>query len=406
VIKAKLATVAAPDPLRVLHAVAGNLYGGIETFLVTLARQRALCPEMDSSFALCFEGRLAEELRAAGGSVHSLGPARISRPWTVWRVRRRFDELLRRTHPDVIVTHGCWPHGMVGPVVRRHGQPLVFLAHNFQDGRHWLEWWAARTRADRVIANSEATRRTVAANLFPRVGADVVYLPVSPADSTSMVRRRAIRETLGASDDTVVIVIASRLEAYKGHALLMDALGLLPDRLNWYCWVAGGVQRPAEMAYLAHLQTTAMRLGIGERVHFLGQRSDVRDLLAAADIHCQPNIGAEPFGIAFVEALYASLPVVTTGLGGALEIIDETCGVLLAAADAPALAAALGRLIGDASARRQLGAGGLARATQLCDPARQMQKIASALRTAVTHCKQIPSGASSAGHAANLQVAQ
>ena len=57
----------------------------------------------------------------------------------------------------------------------------------------------------------------------------------------------------------------------------------------------------------------------------------------AADIHCQPNTAPEPFGLVFVEALYAGLPVVTTALGGALEILTDACGVLVPAGDAPAL---------------------------------------------------------------------
>jgi len=55
------------------------------------------------------------------------------------------------------------------------------------------------------------------------------------------------------------------------------------------------------------------------RVRFVGERLDVARILAAADIFCQPNIEAEPFGIVFIEALYAGLPVVASASGGALE---------------------------------------------------------------------------------------
>ena len=48
-------------------------------------------------------------------------------------------------------------------------------------------------------------------------------------------------------------------------------------------------------------------------------------LLAAADVFCQPNSGPEPFGIVFVEALYAGLPVIATAIGGAQEIVDAAC---------------------------------------------------------------------------------
>jgi glycosyltransferase involved in cell wall biosynthesis len=119
---------------------------------------------------------------------------------------------------------------------------------------------------------------------------------------------------------------------------------------------------------------------VADRVRFLGQRTDVPALLAAADIHCQPNLGAEPFGIAFVEALYAGLPVVTTALGAATEILDESCGVLVPPGDAAGLAEALRRLIEDPRERQRLGRAGPTRASQLCDPARQLNRLAEVLR--------------------------
>ena len=73
------------------------------------------------------------------------------------------------------------------------------------------------------------------------------------------------------------------------------------------------------------------RKGLAERVRFLGERADVPDLLGAADIHCQPNSSPEPFGLAFVEALHAALPVVTSDAGGAREIVTPACGVLVPA---------------------------------------------------------------------------
>ena len=77
------------------------------------------------------------------------------------------------------------------------------------------------------------------------------------------------------------------------------------------------------------LKTRAVSLGIADRVRFVGQRADVPQLMAAADIFCQPTRAPEPFGLVFVEALSQSLPVVTFAMGGPAEIVDETCGVLL-----------------------------------------------------------------------------
>jgi glycosyltransferase involved in cell wall biosynthesis len=141
------------------------------------------------------------------------------------------------------------------------------------------------------------------------------------------------------------------------------------------CWIAGGPQRPKEQAYFHELQDLAHELGIGDRVCFLGQRSDVPELLRAADIHCQPNTGPEPFGIALVEALYAGLPVVTTAMGGAQEIVDETCGILVKPGDEGELAEALGKLICNRTLLARLAAGGPARARWLCGPAAQLEKL-------------------------------
>jgi glycosyltransferase involved in cell wall biosynthesis len=99
------------------------------------------------------------------------------------------------------------------------------------------------------------------------------------------------------------------LERWKGHALLLSALGKLKDLELWECWIVGGLQRQHEERYLEELKTQAQDLGISDHIKFLGQRSDVPNLLRAANIHCQPNIGAETFGDTFIEALYAGLPV-------------------------------------------------------------------------------------------------
>lgn len=118
--------------------------------------------------------------------------------------------------------------------------------------------------------------------------------------------------------------------------------------------------------------------GLSGRVHFLGQRCDVPELLAAADIFCQPNLGPEGFGISFIEAMYAGLPVVTTSLGAAPEIFQENCGVLVKP-NAGDLAAELAKLIADFQMRSALGGNAKIRAAALSDPAQQVKKLAEIL---------------------------
>ena len=83
--------------IRVLHLTSGNMYGGIESALTSLARLKHLAPHLEPEFAVCFPGRQKEELIAAGVRVHDVGAIRISRPWTILAARARLRRLLRGT---------------------------------------------------------------------------------------------------------------------------------------------------------------------------------------------------------------------------------------------------------------------------------------------------------------------
>jgi glycosyltransferase involved in cell wall biosynthesis len=365
--------------VRVLHVSSGNLYGGVETALVALARFRHLCPAMKPDFALCFEGRLSQELRETGVSVHQLGEVRTRKPWTVWSARAKLRALLSEHPFDVVMCHMAWPMAMFGRTARRSGARLAFWAHDAAKGSHWLERWASRVSPDIVIGNSRFTGSTMPL-LFPNAPCRIIYCPVmpsQPADSESC--RAEIRRALGAAGDMVAIIQVSRMEAWKGHHLHLDALAKLKDDPRWICWIVGGAQRTGEREYMREIQEKAIRLGIGGRVRFLGQRSDVPSLLAAADIFSQPNLGAEPFGIVFIEALAAGLPVVTTAMGGPQEIVDESCGIVAPPGDADLVAASLHRLIDSADLRSRLGRHGPERARELCDPGGRIPELHRAL---------------------------
>jgi len=358
--------------MRVLHVYAGNLYGGVESMLATFARFGAEVPEMETRFALAYEGRLAGELRDAGAPVAILGGARLSRPWTVWGARRRFARLLAEERPEVAVFHSAWSHGIFAPAARRAGVRVAFWLHDAVAGDA-AGARARRTPPDVAVCTSAWTCATLPA-LFPGVRGEVIHPAVAPPSDLSA-ERAAVRAELGADEETIVIVQASRMEPWKGHRPHLEALARLGDRPRWACWMAGGAQRPHELQHAGEMRALAERLGIGGRVRWLGERADVPRLLAAADLLCQPNLGPEPFGITYVEAMYAGLPVVAAATGGALETVTAGTGLLVPAGDAPSLAGALRTLASDPALRRRLGEGGPAHARELCDPVQQLRRL-------------------------------
>jgi len=366
------------NSLRVLHVHSGNLFGGIETMMLAMVRHRELCGELEPSFALCFKGRLAEELAGLGAEIHDLGEVKIRRLDSVWRARQQLAALLRGRHFDVVITHSSWSQAVFGPVIREAGLPLVNYLHGLTDEIHWLERLARRTPPDLLIANSRFTAGK-AKKLYPHVPCEVVYPLFAPAVSsqTNLTReiKSCVRAELNTDDCAIVIIQVSRMEAWKGHKLHLQALGLLRHVPNWVCWQVGGAHGSQETDYLGELKMLAKDLGIADRVRFLGERKDVPRLLAAADIHCQPNLSPEPFGLTFVEALAAGLPVVTTAMGGALEIMDDSCGLLTPPGNWQALANVLERLIEHPDLRGRFGAAGRIRARQLGDARQQLERI-------------------------------
>jgi glycosyltransferase involved in cell wall biosynthesis len=366
--------------MRILHVHSGNLFGGVESILLSLVRKSALCPEMEMHFALCFEGRLSGDLAASGAPVHRLGVVRVRRPWTVWRARRGLRRLLARDRFDAAICHSSWSQAIFGPVLRAAAMPTLYWLHNRTTGRGWFDRWARRAPPDRIVAVSRSTAET-APFLFPDVTSEICYPPLAVEESKFVGGDRdAVRAALETPLDAAVIIQVSRMEAWKGHRLHLQALARLKDVPGWICWQVGGPERPEEGRYFEDLRRSAAELGIEKRVRFLGRRADVPRLLMAADLFCQPNLDTEGFGVVFMEAFYAGLPIVTTAIGAALEVIDESCGILLPVGDLDSLTESLQTLLCDPDLRARLGKAGRQRVLALCDPARQMYRLSEMLQ--------------------------
>jgi glycosyltransferase involved in cell wall biosynthesis len=363
--------------MRVLHVTSGRLFGGIEQMLVTIARHASVTPEMESAFAVAAPGRLEDELRASRAPVTLLGDVRISRPASVAHARGAFTRALKATRADVVVCHAPWSAALFAGTARRRGVPIVFWQHDAASGRSLVERWAKRTPADLVICNSQWTAASAAA-LNPGVPRTVVHPPVAVPDIDPS-RRAEIRTTLGASPSHVVLLSASRLDPWKGHLNLLRAVARIANDPSWRLWIAGGAARPSERDYAAKLRSCALESGISQRVTFLGERRDVPALMTACDVLCQINESPEPFGIVFAEALLSGCPVVTADVGGAREIVSETCGRLVRSDDLDGVASVLRTIVERADLRAKLGAEGPAHARTICAPAVVLPQIARAL---------------------------
>ncbi len=152
--------------------------------------------------------------------------------------------------------------------------------------------------------------------------------------------REQVRQELGLAPEVRALGLVARLDHWgKGHKEFFSALLTLKDRYPVEALIIGGGRREAEMRQMA------ADLGLGGRVHFLGQRQDIPNLLAALDIFVLPS-HSEGVSLALLEAMAAGLPVVASNVGGLPEVVtDGENGLLIPPKDPQALSQALERLM-------------------------------------------------------------
>ena len=224
-------------------------------------------------------------------------------------------------------------------------RPLVWHLHDILDASHFgaaqraLQVRLANVLAARVVVPSAAARAA-----FVAAGGHAALVEVVPNGldlEPDPAERAELRATLGLPAGPLVGVF-SRLAPWKGQHVVLEALARLPDVR---CIVVGAPLF-GEDAYAAHLRAIVVERGLGERVVFLGQRSDVPRLMQAVDAVVHPSISPEPFGRTLVEAMRVGTPVIASDAGAASEILDGgSAGTLVAPDDPAALADAIGRTL-------------------------------------------------------------
>lgn len=325
--------------------------GGAENMLLQLAeelqrRGYGVCPVLPAKGL----GWLAAECRKRGFEPETFS---LRRPLD-WRCLRGLIEVLRRREVDVVHSHEFTMAFYGAAAARWLRKPHVITMHGGQRVlSHWrrriaFRWAMRRSRA--VAAVSGATRQLFldALHLTPDA-ITVVHNGIVPPPPGNPA---AVRRELGLAEGEVLIVSVGNLYPVKGHAVLLEALVRLAERTDLPPWRMALAGRGRETEPLKRF---AEEHGLGRRIHFLGHRADVPDILAAADVWVMPSL-SEGLPLALLEAMFAGKAIVASAVGGIPEVIvSERDGLLVPPRDPAALAAALGRVIASPDVRAALG---------------------------------------------------
>jgi glycosyltransferase involved in cell wall biosynthesis len=175
--------------------------------------------------------------------------------------------------------------------------------------------------------------------------------------------RQRVRRELEVEPQTLVFVHVGRFAAVKNHEMLVAAFAQLVGQqpLPTELWLVGD----GELRETVQHQVRA--LGIESRVRFLGVRSDIPDLLRAADVFVFPSRW-EGNPLSVMEAMAAGLPVVATAVGGVPELVEDgASGILVPNEDLHGLVAAMQRMAQNPDLREQMGHAARCRAVERFD---------------------------------------
>ena len=335
-----------PAPIRILHVLPDLTSGGMERATVRLAAGVA---------RLGFEQAVA----SVGGSDLELRRQLPPSVAVYDRLggRRGLHRLIRSYRPHVVHARstGMW---LDATLAVRGGGARLLLSYHGRTGlerptlRRRLACRAALSRADAVLAVSREAAEGLSAEYPPcrdllRVIHNAVDTQLYRPDRQ---RGSALRTQLRAAGDEPLLVCVANLAPIKGHEVLLRAWAKLSQ-----AGTRGRLLLVGEGPREGELRRLAVELGCSGATWWLGPRSDVPDLLNAADLFVLPS-RYEACSNALLEAFGCGLAVVATRVGGNPELVsDGEDGLLVAPDDPEALAVAMSRLLADAGLRRRLG---------------------------------------------------
>lgn len=329
-------------PLRILHSEAATGWGGQEQYI-----HRMMLAMRDRGHLLEIvcqpNSPLAERMSQEGFKVHTVvmgGMANYLQGVT--RIRR----ILRQGRYDVLNTHSRRDTMIAGVAGRLAGTPLIVRTRHLAKPPGSL--LSYNVVPHRVTTASNFVRQMLIDKGIPEAHVATVYPAVELPPLTG---QSTLRTELKLAQTDIVVGCVAVMRKQKGHKQLVEAMApLIAERPNLHLVLVGSGSPVFE-----ELQAQVKELGLTRRVHLMGMRKDVPNLLEGFDLFALAT-RQEASGTVFVEAGAAGLPVVGTRVDGVPEMMKEGVnGILVPLDDVPALTQAIRSLVEDTELREQMG---------------------------------------------------
>jgi glycosyltransferase involved in cell wall biosynthesis len=379
------------NSLIVLQVLPSLNTGGVERGTIEIAR--AVTEANGMAIVTSAGGRMVPMIEAAGG-IHVALPLMTKNPLGIWRNARRLEALIRQHHVSIVHARSRAPAWSAWLACQRTGVPFVTTYHGTYSENLPLkrDYNAVMARGEIVIAAS----RYIAGLVADRHQVDPTRIRVIPRgvdpsefdpDAISSDRTAKLASDWRLPDGARTVVLPGRLTAWKGHAILLDAIARL-GRQDVLCVLVGSHQ--GRHHYVRQLEQQAARLGIADRVRLVGQCDDMPAALRLSDVVVHASTQPEAFGRVVIEAQAMRRPVIAADLGGPVETVRHgVTGWRVTPGDSDALAAAIAQVLGlDPVVREALGR----QARAAVPTVRAMQEATLGVYESILRAPAIPRG--------------
>jgi glycosyltransferase involved in cell wall biosynthesis len=314
---------------------------------------------------LPFPSELASTGDSRGGGVWPLlrNAAKVIPGVRSYREKLRL--ALQRIQPDVVHSNGFKMH-VLSAMAKTPGK-LVWHVHDYVSNRplagRMLRHYAGRP--DAIITNSQSVAENVKLTLGARRKVvpmlNVVDLKTFTPNGPAL-ELDALSGLPKAPEGVVRVGLLATMAWWKGHRLFLDALARVPAETPVRGYIVGGAlyQTGSKQETIEGLRAYAQKIGVADRVGFTGFVVEPASAMRALDVVVHASTEPEPFGRVIVEAMGCGKPVISSGVGGAGEILmmgDFALAFKLNNADT--LARAIAKLVGDTKLRDLLARNGL-----------------------------------------------
>jgi len=312
--------------LRILQALPALYSGGVERGTVEFAAD--LVRHNCESWVVSNGGPLVKRLEEQG-TTHIRMPIHRKSPASFGQIRP-MRNLIQELQPDIIHVRSRMPAWIVRLACKglpASQQPAIVSTFH---GMYSVNPYSAiMAKSDHVIAVSNCVRNYITHNYqvpeqkltVIQRGVDVDYFQQQTLSETW---RQSLFTQFPQLENKHILMMPGRISRWKGQLQFLEAMAeIAREKPDCHGIIVGGAE-PGKERFLQELERHRTKLGLTDKVSFLGQRDDMAELYLLADLVCHMSTKPEPFGRTVTEALSSGTPVVAFNRGGAAETL-QTC---------------------------------------------------------------------------------